>query len=47
VEIDEYYCCLAEKRLDLAGRDKSIQGYEDGLFWERNSLADRKLMKRK
>ncbi len=47
VEIDEYYCCLAEKRLELADRDKSIQGYEDGLFWERNTLADRKLMKRK
>lgn len=47
VEIDEYYCCLAEKRLELAERDKSIQGYEDGVFWERNTLADRKLMRRK
>lgn len=47
VEIDEYYCCLAEKRLELAEQDKSIQGYEDGVFWERNTLADRKLMNRK
>lgn len=47
VEIDEYYCCLAEKRLELAERDKSIQGYEGGVFWERNTLADRKLMTRK
>ncbi|HAR35922.1 MAG TPA: site-specific DNA-methyltransferase, partial [Acidobacteria bacterium] len=49
VEIDEYYCCLAEKRLELAEQDKSIQGYEDGVFWERNTLADRqlKLKKRK
>lgn len=39
VEIDEGYCCLAEKRLDLAERDSSIQGYHDGVFWERNSLA--------
>jgi len=38
VEIDEYYCCLAEKRLRLAEEDKSIQGYEDGVFWERNTL---------
>lgn len=38
VEIDEYYCCLAEKRLKLAENDKSIQGYEDGVFWERNTL---------
>jgi site-specific DNA-methyltransferase (adenine-specific) len=38
VEIDEYYCCVAEKRLKLAETDKSIQGYEDGVFWERNTL---------
>ncbi len=47
VEIDEYYCCLAEKRLELAEGDKSIQGYEGGVFWERNTLTDRKLMNRK
>jgi len=45
--VDEYYCCLAEKRLELAEKDRSIQGYEDGVFWERNTLADRKLMNRK
>jgi site-specific DNA-methyltransferase (adenine-specific) len=28
VEIDERYCCLAEKRLELAEQDKKIQGYE-------------------
>ncbi len=37
IEIDETYCCLAEKRLELAEQDKRIQGYEDGVFWERNS----------
>jgi site-specific DNA-methyltransferase (adenine-specific) len=37
VEIDEIYACLAEKRLALAEADKRIQGYEDGVFWERNS----------
>ena len=40
VEIDETYCCLAEKRLDIAKRDKSIQGYSQGVFWERNTLAE-------
>ncbi len=40
VEIDETYACLAEKRLEIANVDKRIQGYEDGCFWERNSLAD-------
>jgi site-specific DNA-methyltransferase (adenine-specific) len=38
VEIDELYCCLTEKRLEMADIDKSIQGYEGGVFWERNSL---------
>jgi len=42
VEADETYCCLAEKRLKLADSDKSIQGYSDGCFWERNTLAEQK-----
>jgi len=42
VEIDADYCCLAEKRLELAGDYPSIQGYTDGVFWERNTLADQK-----
>jgi site-specific DNA-methyltransferase (adenine-specific) len=37
VEIDETYCCLAEKRLERAGVDRRIQGYEEEIFWERNS----------
>jgi len=37
IERDENYCLLAEKRLDLAETDKMIQGYADGIFWERNS----------
>ena len=41
VEIDPLYCCLAEKRLEMAGGNTSIQGYTDGVFWERNSLAQK------
>jgi site-specific DNA-methyltransferase (adenine-specific) len=37
VEIDETYCCLALKRLELANADSTIQGYVDGVFWERNT----------
>jgi site-specific DNA-methyltransferase (adenine-specific) len=37
IEIDETYCCLAQKRLELASVDRSIQGYVDGVFWERNA----------
>jgi site-specific DNA-methyltransferase (adenine-specific) len=40
VEIDPDYCYLTEKRLELAERDQNIQGYADGVFWERNTLAD-------
>jgi site-specific DNA-methyltransferase (adenine-specific) len=39
IEIDEKYCCLTEKRLKLAATDTNIQGYYDGVFWERNTLA--------
>jgi site-specific DNA-methyltransferase (adenine-specific) len=42
VEIDLDYCCLAEKRLEMAKNDSSIQGYAGGCFWERNTLADQK-----
>ena len=42
VEIDEHFCCLAEKRLELANHDDSIQGYHEGLFWERNSLSQQR-----
>lgn len=38
IELDESYCLLAEKRLDLAETNETIQGFADGVFWERNSL---------
>jgi len=38
IELDEAYSCLAAKRIELAERDKQIQGYSGGIFWERNSL---------
>jgi site-specific DNA-methyltransferase (adenine-specific) len=37
VEIDRDYACLAMKRLEMAEQDRSIQGYAEGVFWERNS----------
>lgn len=42
IEIDETYAATALKRLDAAKQDKTIQGYHDGVFWERNSLHERK-----
>jgi len=38
IEINEEYCCLAEKRLLLAESAAAIQGYSGGVFWERNTL---------
>jgi len=40
IEIDETYCLLALKRLAVAKDDKTIQGYANGVFWERNTLAE-------
>lgn len=45
VEIDEQFACLAEKRLALADENASIQGYANGFFWERNTLAAQKKRK--
>jgi site-specific DNA-methyltransferase (adenine-specific) len=37
IEIDEQYCVWAEHRLSMVENDAHIQGYGDGVFWERNS----------
>lgn len=37
IEQNEQYCVWAEKRLYMAEADKTIQGYADGVFWERNT----------
>ncbi|NDW13622.1 site-specific DNA-methyltransferase [Bacteroides sp. 214] len=47
VEMNEEYCIWAEKRLQLAENDNSIQGYTDGVFWERNSLSAQQAQKKK
>lgn len=43
IEINPQYCIYAEKRLEMADTDKGIQGYIDGVFWERNSSPTQKL----
>lgn len=40
VELDEMYACLTEKRLEMAEIESRIQGYCEGVFWERNSLNE-------
>ncbi len=39
IEQNPLYCAWAEYRLEQAERDRSIQGYTNGVFWERNTLA--------
>ena len=38
IDLNEEYCLLAERRLELAREASEIQGYVNGVFWERNSL---------
>lgn len=47
IEANEQYCVWAEKRLEMAAADQTIQGYVNGVFWERNSLAEQKNISRK
>ncbi len=42
IEISREYCLWAAKRLRNAAYDRTIQGYSDGVFWERNSLVEQK-----
>ncbi len=39
IEQNEQFCVWAEKRLETAEEDSSIQGYADGVFWERNTAS--------
>jgi site-specific DNA-methyltransferase (adenine-specific) len=37
IEMNPEYACWAEQRLENAETDKTIQGFYEGVFWERNS----------
>ena len=39
IEQTPLYCAWAEYRLEQAETDKTIQGYTNGVFWERNTLS--------
>jgi site-specific DNA-methyltransferase (adenine-specific) len=38
IEINKIYASLALKRLEIAETNREIQGYKEGIFWERNSF---------
>lgn len=41
VEQNALYCAWGEKRLEDANTNKEIQGYKDGIFYERNTKPDK------
>ena len=45
IEQNPQYCIWAEKRLEMAEEDNTIQGFADGVFWERNTAAEQKRAK--
>ena len=40
VEMENQYCAWAEQRLEMAETNPKIQGYVNGVFWERNSSPE-------
>ena len=46
IDINEEYLCWAQKRINMARADSTIQGYSDGVFWERNSLPEQQRLRR-
>lgn len=46
IEQNPLYCAWAEARLNKAENERDIQGYSDGVFWERNSLQIQKTQKK-
>ena len=46
IEAEREYCLISQKRINLASVNKRIQGYEDGVFLERNT-ASRQAAKQK
>ena len=47
IEQEEEYCLYAAKRLEQIPQRPHIQGYRDGVFWERNTLELQKRIARR
>ena len=47
IERESEYCALAQKRLQMADDNNSIQGFSDKVFWERNSLPSQRRHEKK
>lgn len=40
IEQNKRYCIWAEKRLEMADENSKIQGYQNNIFWERNTVVE-------
>jgi len=38
IEAEREYCLISQKRINMASENKRIQGYENGVFLERNAM---------
>lgn len=47
IEHNPQYCVWAQKRLEMADNNPAIQGFSDGIFWERNTASFQKVKKTK
>ncbi len=47
VELNPQYCVWAQLRLERAESDSSVQGYSDGVFWERNTVPPQRRHRKK
>jgi site-specific DNA-methyltransferase (adenine-specific) len=45
IDLEQDYCLLAARRLELAEAESCIQGWVDGVFWERNTFAQQHIKK--
>ncbi len=41
IELEKEFCLLAERRLEQVGAESTIQGFADGIFWERNTMTEK------
>jgi len=46
IEREAEYCAYTQKRLEMTEEKPTIQGYSDGVFWERNTLASQQKSKK-
>lgn len=47
IEKEPQYCIWTEQRLQMAENNSYIQGYTNGVFWERNSLSEQNGQKKR